>query len=594
MLSSQLSLLEAQGLVSLAAADPELEYAFSHTLLHEAAYSSLTYADRRDLHQAVGAALESLYPERLDELAPRLADHFFFAGDYPRAVQYYLSAGRAAQRAYANPEAVMHYRHALKLIRLSPPEPGDEALLVELCRRLGRVLELSGRYTEALAHYQEMEADARASGSRPLELAALLARGTVQSIPTILHDPGAAREASERALVLSRELGDRAAESKALWNHLLLYAFTDQLDAALRFGEQSLEIARALGLKEQIAYTLNDITSYVHIARGDTAISEEMLTEARQIWEELNNIPMLADTLSNLGFNRFIAGDYERSLEWTGEAYRISASINNLWGMAYSQGIRSLIFSHRGLADQALPSIDQALVFGKQAGFIALQNITYALKAGLYGMFGSPQAGILIARQGIEIGRQVYSVWQPIAYASLAYLQALSGQTDEARASLQASGRTGLEADIVLLTSLYTQAVSEIYLARGEYTALLEFLDDYLARLEEHATGGFQPTGKYYRGAALFQGGRLPEAMRVLADAARLADQYGVIPMCWRARALLAQISAAQGDADAAHRWRSEARQAALELAGHAGSPDLKASFLALPEVQRVLEGTSP
>ncbi|HEY3345966.1 MAG TPA: hypothetical protein VGJ97_13615 [Anaerolineaceae bacterium] len=513
MLNSQLSLLEAQGLVSLTAADPELEYAFSHPLLQEAAYASLTHADRRGLHEAVGTALEALYPDRLDELAPRLADHFFYAGDTVRAVQYSIQAGRAAQGVYANTEAALHYRRALNLIRQRGDYAQDEDIFIDLCKSLGRSLELAGQYPEALAHYEVMEADARASGSRRLELAALLARGTVQSIPTVLFDPGQAREVSERALALARDLGDRAAESKALWNYLLLGAFTDQYEEALRNGEQSLAIARELGLKEQIAFTLNDMSSYVHIARGDVYISDGMLAEARQIWEELHNLPMLADTLTNLGFNRFIAGDFDRSLEWSSEAYRISASINNTWGMAYSQGIRTFVVSLRGLADQAFLSIDQAIAFGKQSGFTALPHIIYALKASLYGMLGSPQVGIPIAREAIEIGRQGFTVWHPAAYASLAYLQALAGQPEEAQATLQASGRTGMEADTILISSLYTQAISEIYLAQGAYQLLLDYLDSYLAHLDQYDASGFQPIGRYYRGAALFQAGRLPEAV---------------------------------------------------------------------------------
>ena len=61
-------------------------------------------------------------------------------------------------------------------------------------------------------------------------------------------------------MILARELGDHAAESKALWNLLLLEYYEGQnRDQAIGYGEQSLAIAREHNLEEQLAYTLNDI-----------------------------------------------------------------------------------------------------------------------------------------------------------------------------------------------------------------------------------------------------------------------------------------------------------------------------------------------
>ncbi|MGH2522606.1 MAG: hypothetical protein ACRDH2_08895 [Anaerolineales bacterium] len=71
-LGNHLSTLETSGLIRLAARQPELEYLFRHALIQEAAYGSLVKADRRNLHRAVGEALERLYPDRL--LARTCAD----------------------------------------------------------------------------------------------------------------------------------------------------------------------------------------------------------------------------------------------------------------------------------------------------------------------------------------------------------------------------------------------------------------------------------------------------------------------------------------------------------------------------------------
>ena len=112
-----LTQLESAGLVRLARAHPELEYRFRHALVQDAAYDSLLKADRRRFHRAVGEALERLYPERLDEIAPALERHFNEAGDDERALRYATLAGDSAFGRSASQEAVFYYRRALALRR---------------------------------------------------------------------------------------------------------------------------------------------------------------------------------------------------------------------------------------------------------------------------------------------------------------------------------------------------------------------------------------------------------------------------------------------------------------------------------------------
>ncbi|HMA37170.1 MAG TPA: hypothetical protein VKY74_22130 [Chloroflexia bacterium] len=79
-LAAHLHRLATVGLVQRAAASLDLEYLFRHGLIQDAAYSSLLRRQRRRYHQQVGEALEALHPDRLDELAPLLAQHFAAAG----------------------------------------------------------------------------------------------------------------------------------------------------------------------------------------------------------------------------------------------------------------------------------------------------------------------------------------------------------------------------------------------------------------------------------------------------------------------------------------------------------------------------------
>jgi predicted ATPase len=66
-LEGQLDQLQNAELIREKQQIPELEYIFKHALAHEAAYDGILLQERRELHGRVGAAIESLFANRLDE-----------------------------------------------------------------------------------------------------------------------------------------------------------------------------------------------------------------------------------------------------------------------------------------------------------------------------------------------------------------------------------------------------------------------------------------------------------------------------------------------------------------------------------------------
>ena len=83
----------------------------------------------------------------------------------------------------------------------------------------------------------------------------------------------------------------RAAESKVLWNLMLLEYYEGQnRDQAIAYGEQSLAIARQFNLQEQMAYTLNDIArAYFVVGKQDQAWAAQK--ESIDLLRDLGNLP---------------------------------------------------------------------------------------------------------------------------------------------------------------------------------------------------------------------------------------------------------------------------------------------------------------
>src|SRR5262245_17288659 len=136
--TAQLDTLTDKGLIELATKYPELEYLFRHWLVQDAAYGSLLKQERRELHGRVGEALEELYPDRREELAPVLAMHFEQAGETDKAIDYLLNAGRHGAQRNAIKESYAAFDRAAELIEQSSataPATGKSGQDADLARR---------------------------------------------------------------------------------------------------------------------------------------------------------------------------------------------------------------------------------------------------------------------------------------------------------------------------------------------------------------------------------------------------------------------------------------------------------------------------
>ncbi|MEZ4769148.1 MAG: ABC transporter substrate-binding protein [Caldilineales bacterium] len=146
-----LSALVRQELIRPRASEAELEYIFKHALTQEAAYNGVLRRQRRMFHRRVAEALETLFPERVEELLSLLAYHWERSDEPQRAVSYLLRVGDRARLAYAHIEAIDSYRRALALLR----KQGDDEGCARALMRLGLVHSAAFDHEEASKSYRE-------------------------------------------------------------------------------------------------------------------------------------------------------------------------------------------------------------------------------------------------------------------------------------------------------------------------------------------------------------------------------------------------------------------------------------------------------
>jgi DNA-binding SARP family transcriptional activator/tetratricopeptide (TPR) repeat protein len=95
-------------------------YDFSHDLVRDAAYASVSPPQRWLLHRRIAQSLQILHSEREDEVAAQLAEQYDRGGRSDRARHYYRRAAQLAAAVFANSDAVRCFRRCLGLVSQQP------------------------------------------------------------------------------------------------------------------------------------------------------------------------------------------------------------------------------------------------------------------------------------------------------------------------------------------------------------------------------------------------------------------------------------------------------------------------------------------
>ena len=140
-------------------------YDFSHDGIRAVAYDDIGPVRRRGAHLRVAQALEALHGEDLDAFSGQIAAHYEQAGQVQPAITFYRRAAAAAQRIYANDEAVRLYHHLLES-ELSTSLSGRDRCEVMLA--LAEVWRVTGHWAPARTINREALADSRGFGRCPL------------------------------------------------------------------------------------------------------------------------------------------------------------------------------------------------------------------------------------------------------------------------------------------------------------------------------------------------------------------------------------------------------------------------------------------
>lgn len=379
------------------------EFSFVHALAQQVLIESATVQARKEIHAAIADSIVRLYPNRIDEMAERLARHCQEAGLYDQAVQYLLRSAARLEGEGALESAIVELRRAIETLA-----SGDEAQrlqmldqyerLAALCfrnRTLTEGLELVQRGLQAAETMQSTPHLARLSmwrgrmlvgssrveeGRRWLDQAHQFAASVSdwrlsRDVYLATADADArggeyqkAIEALEQALRLSAEADDARAELGCMMPLALTYARMGDVPTALATLDVAKRRAGARG-DGALMSQLYRLESQIHYHARDQEACATASAKAMELAREAGLQHEAALNAHNMGEAFLRMGDHRRAF----------AALRNSYEVALENGYMRLQMSNM----RALGFID-ATRFGSEEGRArVLSAIDYAEKHNL-------------------------------------------------------------------------------------------------------------------------------------------------------------------------------------------------------------------
>jgi tetratricopeptide (TPR) repeat protein len=319
-------------------------YDFSHDLVRDAAYTSVSPPHRWLLHRRIAQSLQILYGEREDEVAVQLAEQYDRGGRLDRALHYYRRAAQLAAAVFANSEAVRCFRRCLGLIAQQPTgRARDEEELEVLLEMSPPLNAIHGYSSPQLQATLERSAHLAEKLARPRDLmSCFVGLFAVRFVQGHVTD---AYEFATRALDLAETESETAGQA-----HLAAagpLTSLGRLEEALGHFERSRELSR--GSASQIIGTLPEVhglawSAHAHWLLGNPEQALARCWEAVDLARSADHPYSLAVALGYLATTQQLVDDRAGAGEAASELINLcegySFSYYGQWGVVVDGWVR--------------------------------------------------------------------------------------------------------------------------------------------------------------------------------------------------------------------------------------------------------------
>jgi DNA-binding CsgD family transcriptional regulator/tetratricopeptide (TPR) repeat protein len=311
---------------------------FRHELARLAIDEGLTSGTRIRMHRTVYEHLLSTGDDR------RLAHHAERGGHPAAVVRHAPRAGEQAARLGAHRAAAEHYRAALRHAHLLA-----DAERADLLGRLSYECYLTDQTEEALAARQESLELYRAAGDVRETGTAL--RWLSRLSWFLARNADAHRYAAEAVAVLEA-LPPGSDLAMAYSNMAQLRMLDEDVPGSLVWGDRAIELSRRIGDQDVLAHALNNVGTS-HMIGGDVDVGIAFLTRSLDLALTIDAQEHVGRAYTNLGWVLGVLRRLDESQRWlrTGIEYCVDRDLD-AWRL-YMQARLAWLLAERGRAAEA-------------------------------------------------------------------------------------------------------------------------------------------------------------------------------------------------------------------------------------------------
>jgi tetratricopeptide (TPR) repeat protein len=367
------------------------------------------------------------------------------------------------------------------------------------------------------------------------------------------------------------------------------------LDQGLAYGEASLQIARELNLREQIGYTLN---SFILIYFNNNLVDKgkELLDEVHDIWIELDNLPMLADSYSMTGYSYLMSGDYKAAFEVFAELERISEAINNTWNLSASKLFLGLCSLETGLISQGMSYLDEAVELNASPDLASDLLLAKVILAGGYSILGEFDKAYTLAEEVYQQRGDIHPQNWPLLMGLISSMYVRCGALSKAHDILEELADFDRASGSVWFASFIVCAEAELALAEDRLNEVNDLVEPHVQRMLEHGAHSNLPCLYYLQGQSYLALGDRERAFSTFESALVNSKLTGERTWRWQIQAAMHELAASEEppDFDASAHWRAEAQETINFIAENIQDEDLRRTFYARDEISPLLTVGTP
>jgi class 3 adenylate cyclase len=545
-------------------------FTFAHEQIRQTLLGRISFPRRQRFHLRVADAIEQTFAHELEEHVADLAFHLQQGGAGDRAREYLIRAGDAAAARFANAEALEAYGRAIELAGAGPER--RRALMQRARLLLGLF-----RGKEAAGDLEDAAQQAREAGEPAEEVEALIGLGNAYYF-VALDDATAidkSKAALERAYELAVDLGNRAAQARAL---IPTHRFVDYEP---EYRAAAIEnVARAEALAEQLGEQSLVIEARRAMLRFLPGAEAEV--RLQPIWkalEDRNDLVALNEHAFYSMWTYLRRLRLEECVACCDEGFRLARRIGAepvQYGTIKALALIEL--GRFGDAWEALESeiADEAHPFGRT--FREMGEAVYFLESGDYAQAAAKAQKVI--PQAEALGRAWMIPWARTVLAG-ALLQGGSAGGQNGEDTLQAAEDVGLPGA--------RRPSVDALLAQGAAEEALRFCDEAIAASARSGATRDRLPMMERRARALLLLGRAAEALETCESALAEAEPANARLMTWRLQAARAGALARIGDNDGSSAAKARAASVVNEVARTIANAAARKRFLAQPAAREVL-----